>query len=316
MMISWPRNGKRRQVVYRADKVTGPYEKKVVLEDNFLGFSYAGQGALIDDKNGNWYSLIFQDRNGVGRVPLLLPVQWENDWPVLGENGKVPLKGEIPLPPFKAKNHLVESDEFSDKKMKIQWQWNHNPVDEAWSLSERKGFLRLKTSRVVDNLYVAPNTLTQRMEGPTSSAVVAMDLKGMKDGDVAGFSAFNGDSGILSIVKEGNEKFIVFSTNEVSLDSKTKAITEVKKEEKKRIPLNSDIVFLRIDANFNLGKDLADFYYSSDQKNWTAMAKDYKMIFDYRRFFMGSKFAIFNYATKNTGGFVDVDFFRVNEAGE
>jgi len=314
MMISWPRNGKRRQVVYRADKVSGPYEKKVVLEDNFLGFSYAGQGALIDDKNGNWYSFIFQDRNGVGRVPLLLPVQWENDWPVLGDNGKVPLKGEVPLPPFKAKNHLVESDEFSDKKMKIQWQWNHNPVNEAWSLSERKGFLRLKTSRVVDNLYAAPNTLTQRMEGPTSSAVVAMDLKGMKDGDVAGFSAFNGDSGILSIVKEGNERFIVFSTNEVSLDNKTKAITGVKKEEKKRIPLNSDKVFLRIDANFNLGKDLADFYYSTDQKNWTEMARDYKMIFDYRRFFMGSKFAVFNYATKNTGGFVDVDFFKINEA--
>ena len=48
-------------------------------------------------------SLIFQDRNGVGRVPLLLPVQWENDWPVLGDNGKVPLKGEVPLPLFKAK---------------------------------------------------------------------------------------------------------------------------------------------------------------------------------------------------------------------
>ncbi|MGI9579908.1 glycoside hydrolase family 43 protein [Chryseobacterium sp. RRHN12] len=315
MMISWPKNGKRRQVVYRADKVTGPYEKKVILEDDFLGFFYAGQGALIDDKNGNWYSLIFQDRNGVGRVPLLLPVQWENDWPVLGDKGKVPLKGEVPLPPFKPKNHLVESDEFSEKKMKIQWQWNHNPVNEAWSLSERKGFLRLKTSRVVDNLYAAPNTLTQRMEGPTSSAVVAMDLKEMKDGDVAGFSAFNGDSGILSIIKEGKEKFIVFSTSEVSLDNKTKAITGVKKEEKKRIPLNSDKVFLRIDADFNLGKDLADFYYSTDQKNWTEMAKDYKMIFDYRRFFMGSKFAVFNYATKNTGGFVDVDFFRVNKAG-
>ncbi len=143
-----------------------------------------------------------------------------------------------------------------------------------------------------------------------------MDLKGMKHGDVAGFSAFNGDSGILSVVKEGKEKFIVFSTNEVSLDSKTKAITGVKKEEKKRIPLNSDKVFLRIDANFNLGKDLADFYYSTDQKNWTEMAKDYKMIFDYRRFFMGSKFAVFNYATKNTGGFVDVDFFRINETGK
>lgn len=309
MMISWPRNEKRRQVVYRADKVTGPYEKKVVLEDNFLGFSYAGQGALIDDKNGNWYSLIFQDRNGVGRVPILLPVTWENNWPVLGDNGKVPLHGEIPLPPFTPKNHLIESDDFSGKKMKIQWQWNHNPVNQAWSLSERKGFLRLKTSRISDNLYVAPNTLTQRMEGPKSSGIVALDVKGMKDGDVAGFSAFNGDSGILSVIKEGNKKFIVFSVNSVSLDNKTKAVIDVKKQELKKVLLTSDKVFLRIDADFNLGKDLADFSYSVDQKNWTPMGKDYKMIFDYRRFFMGSKFAIFNYATKASGGFVDIDFF-------
>ncbi|SDG24211.1 glycoside hydrolase family 43 protein [Epilithonimonas hungarica] len=316
MMISWPRGEKRRQEVYRADKVTGPYEKKVILEDNFLGFSYAGQGALIDDKNGNWYSLIFQDRNGVGRVPILLPVKWENDWPILGDNGKVPLTGEVPLSPFKPKNHLVESDEFSDKKMKIQWQWNHNPVNTAWSLSERKGFLRLKTSRIVDNLYLAPNTLTQRMEGPKSSGIVALDVKGMKDGDVAGFSAFNGDSGILSVVMEDGKKFVVFSTNEVSLDNKTKSVIGVKKEEKKRIPLNSDKVYFKIDADFNLEKDLANFYYSTDQKNWAEMAKDYRMIFDYRRFFMGSKFAIFNYATKNLGGFVDVDFFRVNISSE
>ena len=316
MMISWPRGGKRRQEVYRADKVTGPYEKKVILEDNFLGFSYAGQGALIDDKNGNWYSLIFQDRNGVGRVPILLPVKWENDWPILGDNGKVPLTGEIPLPPFKPKNHLVESDEFSDKKMKIQWQWNHNPVNTAWSLSDRKGFLRLKTNRVVDNLYLAPNTLTQRMEGPKSSGIVALDVKGMKDGDVAGFSAFNGDSGILSVVMEGNKKFVTFETDEVSLDNKTKAVTGVKKDEKKRFPLNSDKVYFKIDADFNLGKNLANFSYSTDQKNWTEMAKDYKMIFDYRRMFMGSKFAVFNYATKNLGGFVDVDFFRVSKSSE
>ena len=309
MMISWPQKGKRRQLVYRADKITGPYEKKVLMEDNFLNFPYVGQGALIDDKNNNWYSLIFQDRNGVGRVPILLPVKWKNDWPVLGENGKVPLHAEVLLPPFKAKNYLVESDHFSSDQLKIQWQWNHNPVKNAWSLSERKGFMRLKTSRIVDNLYAAPNTLTQRMEGPKSRGVVAIDLKGMKDGDVAGFSAFNGDSGVLSIVKEGKKKYIVFSTNSVSLDNKTKAITDVKKEEKKRIFLNSDKVFLRIDADFNLGKDLANFSYSTDQKNWTEMAKDYKMIFDYRRLFMGSKFAIFNYATKNLGGYIDVDFF-------
>ena len=204
---------------------------------------------------------------------------------------------------------MIESDDFSDKKLKIQWQWNHNPVSSAWSLSERKGFLRLKTSRVVDNLYLAPNTLTQRMEGPKTSAVVALDVKGMKDGDVAGFSALNGDSGILSVKKEGTKKFVIFSTNNVSLDEKTKAVTDIKVEERKKILLSSDKVYFRIDADFNLGKDLANFYYSTDQKNWAELAKDYKMIFDYRRFFMGSKFAIFNYATKNLGGYIDVDFF-------
>ena len=61
MMISWPNKGNRRQVVYRADRIDGPYEKKVILEDQFQGFYYAGQGALIDDNKGNWYSLIFQD---------------------------------------------------------------------------------------------------------------------------------------------------------------------------------------------------------------------------------------------------------------
>jgi hypothetical protein len=37
------------------------------------------------------------------------------------------------------------------------------------------------------------------------------------------------------------------------------------------------------------------------------------MIFDYRRFFMGTKFGIFNYATKKNGGYVDVDEFAYSK---
>ncbi|WP_228093706.1 hypothetical protein [Dysgonomonas mossii] len=47
----------------------------------------------------------------------------------------------------------------------------------------------------------APNTITQRMEGPQCSGIVSIDISKMKDGDVAEFSAFNGHSGILSIYK-------------------------------------------------------------------------------------------------------------------
>ena len=313
LMISWPRGKPRRQVCYRADNITGPYEKKVILEDNFAGFPYCGQGCITDDGNGNWFGLIFQDRGGVGRVPLLMPVRWVDGWPMLGdENGKVPLTGEIPLKPHDTGKRIVESDDFSGEKLKINWQWNHNPENNAWSLTERKGYLRLKTSRVVDNLFAAPNSITQRMEGPKCTGVVAFDISKMKDGDIAGFSAFNGDAGVLSVIMDGNTKYLTMSTNVVDLDNSTKAIKGVKAEEKGRAELTKNIVYLRIDGDFNLNKDLATFFYSLDNKNWTPIGSECKMIFDYRRLFMGSKFAIFNYATKTIGGYVDVDFFKYN----
>jgi beta-xylosidase len=314
LMISWPRGKPRRQVCFRADNIAGPYEKKVILQSEFNGFPYCGQGCITDDGNGNWFGLIFQDRGAVGRVPLLMPVRWIDGWPMLGdENGRVPLTYKIPLKSYDSGKRIVESDDFSTAKLKINWQWNHNPENTAWSLTERKGYLRLKTSRVVSNLYLAPNTLTQRMEGPTCSGVVVLDISKMKDGDVAGFSAFNGNSGLLSVVMDGKKKYLTMSTNVVLLDNSTKSVTGVDVEEKARVELTKDIVYLRIDGDFNPNKDLATFYYSLDNKKWNPIGTEFKMIFDYRKLFMGTKFAIFNYATKTTGGYVDVDFFKYNK---
>ena len=309
LMISWPNGGKRRQVCYRADKITGPYEKKVILEADFGGFPYVGQGCIVDDAKGNWYGVIFQDRGGVGRVLTLMPCRWVDGWPMLGdENGQVPTVMEKPVQGSPA-IPLVVSDDFGNKQMKINWQRNHNPVHKAWSLEERPGYLRLKTSRVVENLFWAPNTLTQRMEGPKCTASVAIDLSHMKEGDVAGFSAFNGNSGVLAVLKENGKKCLTMSEQVVSLDDKSKAVTALDTKEKARVELSQDIIYLRIDGDFRPGKDIATFYYSLNGKDWTKIGSDFKMIFDYRRFFMGTKYAIFNYATQETGGYVDVDYF-------
>ncbi len=310
IMISWPKNKPRRQVCYRADNIAGPYEKKVILESQFGGFPYAAQGTIVDDGKGNWYGMIFQDRGGCGRVLTLMPCTWQDGWPMLGDaEGKIPAVMGKPVAGYDG-GSIVSSDDFNDGKLALDWQWNHNPIDDAWSLTERQGCLRLKTSRVVPNLFLAPNTLTQRMEGPTCTATVKMDIRKMKDGDVAGFSAFNGDAGIVKVEKKGKKTFIVADEESVSLTDKEKAVTEVRTTERYRQPFEGDTVFLRIDADFNPGKDLADIYYSTDGENWTKVLSQYKMVFDYRRFFMGSKFAIFNYATKKKGGYVDVDFFH------
>ncbi len=309
LMISWPNGGKRRQVCYRADKITGPYEKKVILEADFGGFPYVGQGCIVDDAKGNWHGVIFQDRGGIGRVLTLMPCRWVDGWPMLGdENGQVPAVMEKPVQGSPA-IPLVVSDDFGNKQMKINWQWNHNPIHKAWSLEERPGYLRLKTSRVVENLFWAPNTLTQRMEGPKCTASVAIYLSHMKEGDVTGFSAFNGNSGVLAVLKENGKKCLTMSEQVVSLDNKSKAVTALDTKEKARVELSQDIIYLRIDGDFRPGKDIATFYYSLNGKDWTKIGSDFKMIFDYRRFFMGTKYAIFNYATQETGGYVDVDYF-------
>ena len=312
LMISWPRGGIRREVCYRADKIEGPYEKKVILETPFGGLGAGvAQGTIFDDPQGNWYGIIFQDRDGLGRAPMLMPCTWTDGWPMLGdENGKVPEVMQKPVQGQPVKG-ITKSDDFDSQELNLCWQWNHNPVDEAWSLTERPGYLRLKTNKVVETIYTARNTITQRMEGPQSSGVVALDLKGMKVGDKAGFSAFNSDAAVMTVECREDGKYLVLTEESVKLHPRNKAVTDVKKEVIEEIPLKKDKIYLRIDADFRPGetRDIAKLWYSLDNKEWNRMGGDYKMRFDWQRFFMGTKFAIFNYATHEAGGHVDVDFF-------
>ena len=331
----------RREVCYRTTDLKGKWEKNVILESDFGGFSYLAQGTIVDTEDGDWYGIMFQDRGGVGRVLTLSPVRWIDGWPQLGdENGKVPATMR-PLKSGEPTTSIVCADDFapiavanscvpsvaSDQRSSAQlstlnsqlkkcWQWNHNPIDNAWSLMERPGFLRLKTARVVPNLYLAPNTLTQRMEGPQCDGSILFDCSKMKDGDCAGFCAFNGDSGVLTLKKKGKKMFLEMSEQGVSLTDREKAVTKVAENVIETVELTSQLkkggkMWLRITGDFRPGKnDAANFFYSLDGEKWEQIgSKNYRMRFDYRRFFMGSKFAIFNYATKKIGGYIDVDKF-------
>jgi len=206
------------------------------------------------------------------------------------------------------------------------WQWNHNPDNSMWSLDERPGFLRLKAIRNTPpsgagGLYHAKNTLTQRMEGPVCSGAISMDISQMQDGDRAGFAAFNGHSAIMTVEKVGKKTSLVLSYEEVSLADDNKAITNVKREDIARVALGSKKnICLRINGDFRPkdssgtagGNDIATFEYSLDNgKTWVKIGGDYIMRFDYRRLFMGTKFAIFNYSTKGmSDGYVDIDWFH------
>lgn len=310
MIINWPPNRPRRQLCYRADKITGPYEKHVVLQDNFADFPYAAQGTIVDDSKGNWWGMIFQDRGAVGRVLTLMPCRWVDGWPMLGdENGKIPhtMTYDKKMPGTTA---IVSSDDFDSPTLNRNWEWNHCPDNDAWSLTERPGHLRLKTpSRTASNIYEALNTISQRMEGPQCRGAVCMDISNMNDGDVAGFGAFNGHSTLMSVKKTDGRTYLVKHNTVVNFKRGGKIIDNVEDTEEEHIEITGGKVYLMVDADFRLNRDTAMCYYSFDGKKWKNIGSEYKMRYDYTRLFMGSRFAIYNYATTTPGGHVDIDFF-------
>lgn len=179
------------------------------------------------------------------------------------------------------------------------WQWNHNPDPANWTLTQRAGFMRLTTGKVSSSILEARNTLTQRTFGPKSTGKVAMQTAGMKDGDYAGLAAFQARYGFVGVKVSGNAKSIVMA------NAGSGTMTEVAS-----VPLNQNRVYFRVMCDFTNQTDKAYFAYSLDGTNWTTIGNTLQMSYTLPHF-MGYRFALFNYATKSTGGFVDFDYFRV-----
>ena len=297
--IAWPRGGMRTVIVHRADRITGPYEGKIALQDKGVA-----QGGLIDTPSGNWFSYLFQDSGAVGRIPYLVPVKWENDWPVLGVNGKVPETLDLP-PSTGLIPGIVNSDDFSreagEAPLPLVWQWNHNPDNELWSVSERPGFLRLKTGRIDSTFLHAKNTLTQRTIGPVSSGSVKVDVAHLKSGDFAGLAVLQKKYGLIGVTCDGDQKAIVMRKSDEDGGMLAK------------IPLKQDSVYFKIDCDFRNRKDEANFYFSLDGKAWKQLGETLNMQYTLPHF-MGYRFGLFTYATAQVGGWADFDYFEIKDS--
>jgi len=288
------------QVALRSKNIYGPYEQKVVIRDTTPGINFGiHQGALIETQTGEWWTILFVDSGPFGRFPSLQPVTWEEGWPMVGINGKAVITHRKPdvgkTYPVKS---LPASDEFNGKTLGMQWGWNHNPDPGKWSLTKNPGYLRLVTAKSVSALPEALNTLTQRPfthydKSTPTVAVTRLDVTHMKEGDIAGLAVFQDPYAYIGIRKGKNSTWVIMVNNGITVDSAL---------------LTTPVVYLQTTASNTSGK--AVFTYSTDNKNFIPLGNELNMRFNLR-IFTGNKFCLFNYATKETGGYVDFDWFRV-----
>ena len=309
----------RTEACFWADSLTDEFVGGDVLKDD-MGHRYSGvaQGGIVDTPDGKWYAILFQDRGAVGRIPVLIPMHWEDKKPVIGIGGKIPKKIETTSTrPDYLYEPLYVSDDFlyePDEKGKIQlhpaWQWNHNPKDELWSVTEKKGTLRLHSGKICDNLLQAYNTLTQRMAELVSMAEVEIDASGIKEGDYAGICSFIGCySGIAMTLRSGQYELVVLGKEAKDASMMpNKACAEGKAEEYISVPATSKKLKLRVVANFKDGRDDATYYYQKDHE-WIQLGEKQKLFFKLD-LFTGCRFGLFYYSTQERGGYVDFSHFN------
>ena len=307
-LIDWPRNGIRTESCFRAESLEGEFTGGEVLSDT-RGVEGRGvaQGGIVDTLNGKWYGILFQDMGAAGRIPVLVPVSWKDDFPVFGEKGVVPTRMEISSsrpnyvyePLFVSDKFLPKEDKPKNKQLALPWQWNHQPDDRLWELLPEGG-LAITTDKICINLTHAKNTLTQRMLWPRCSAEVTINAEGLHDGDTAGLCALQYCYGLIGISCEAGQYYLVQVVRENAERDMMGKADMMPGEVIEHIPLDGPELTVCLKATFDEGKDRLDFYYLKGG-HFVKLNASHKMEFRLSHF-TGNRFGLCCYSTRKVGG--------------
>lgn len=310
--------GRKTEDCFIADSLDGEFKGKCVINDD-MGYFELGvaQGGMIQTPDDRWYLFMFQDKGALGRAPMLMPMHFDADgFPEL-DGGRVPevVSAQSLCPEYRYEplngddDFYYQPDADGTVKLKLFWQFNHNPQNEFWSVTERPGAFRLRSDSLCKSPARARNTLTQRALGPACSAEVTVDGTALNEGDYAGLSAWIGCFGTIALTKEGDSYYLIMqgkpAKNETVFADSDYLDTVVEYE---KVKISSPVVILRCCLDFEDKKDEARFFYR-DGDTWRPLGISQKMYFKMDHF-TGCRFGLFLYSTEKTGGVADFMKFR------
>ena len=299
LVFSEHKDGIGRYVMAKRDKkLTGPFNEEKQLLLPCREANEPNQGGIIEGKDGGWYFLTHHGSGDwSGRVMSLLPVEWVDGWPMIGDRsqgglGTMVWQGALPLGGAgRGVIYLKQSDEFDAATLGPQWQWNYEPRKEMYSLSERSGWLRLKAFKPLQPgvFLKAGNTLTQRsFRSPNNEVTIKIDINHTTDGLHAGLVHFASQSASLGIVNRQGQNYIEFTKNN---------------KHQQGIAIPSSTLWLKSVWGLD-GK--STFYYSFDGEDFIEFGQ-YQLSWG---FYRGDRIGIYCYNDVSESGYVDVDYFQ------
>ncbi|HMO60995.1 MAG TPA: glycoside hydrolase 43 family protein [Ferruginibacter sp.] len=298
------------QVVLRSRKVTGPYERKVVMAQGNTDINGPHQGAWVQAPNGEDWFLHFQDEGAYGRIVHLQPMQWKNDWPVIGIDADGDGIGEPVAAyrvPFTAKMYklpaMPESDEFNENGIGLQWQWHANPQT-WWAMPyPARGVLRMNTVLRTDsaeNIWPMPNLLLQKLPAETFEATVKLSFSAKTEGERFGFVMMGINYAFLSAVKRNGQLLLTYNTC-------FNADKDKPETEKELGAINGEQLFLKISVEKGAK---CSFWYSANGTDFKLAEANFAAT---PGKWIGAKLGLFcsRIVKTNDGGYADIDWFRI-----
>ena len=307
--IHMPKGKMRTQACFVSDKIDGPYTGKDVLCSDLAGWnSGTAQGGIVQAPDGNWFSIVFQDHGALGRIPVLVPVKFVDDFPVFGTAGLAPRQISVPdnRPDYEYKP--LYSNDFTNPA----WQWNHIPDKSLVSIEP--SVFTLKTDKVCKNVVQAANTLTQRTFTEHCTGSVEIDASDINEGDITGLCALEGEYGFIGITKKEGKLKLIVAEHKIPYSPWSMGVFD---DEEPVIIAEKEITSskLKLKATFNLEhtKEQVQFAFI-DNMGKNEIFEDFgspvKLRYTLDQF-VGVRFALFCYSTKKAGGTVTFKEFKI-----
>lgn len=165
--------------IARSRNIQGPYESNptnpILTHINQNAQSNPIQGVghadMVQAHDGSWWMvcLAFRKQGGqhhlLGRETFLAPVTWSKEgWPIVGKNGTIDLDmSHVQTLPQYPMEYIPDWD-FNQTQPGVEWNWISNPAMENYSLTERKGYLRIKASETTLDDNGSPSFIGRRQE--------------------------------------------------------------------------------------------------------------------------------------------------------
>lgn len=295
------------QTVLRSKNVYGPYEYKIVMHQGNTNVNGPHQGGYVETTDKTSYFIHFQDMGPYGRICHLQPMCFNGGWPFIGEEKNGDGIGEPvevwnkPLEVNWSAKPIPSSDDFNEKTLGLQWQWQANVNKAYYSLEKEPNnlvlYCRKNEVRAENLLWYAPNACTQMLQAPAFMVETCITLEDKVIGDLAGIGMIGHEYSYIAIERSENEIVLNLRTGIVK-DPEGAGVavetvhTTIRTE-------NSKKVYFR----FYVEEGCKYHYeYSFDKKNFIPIDVTFRAV---KASWTGAKFTLFacNYRNKKSEGY-------------